>query len=335
MTMDAQRTPDEAEKVTLMKKPGLLRKWWGIVSGERRRARRRQEREAARAEKKRAQAENKEAKKQLREQAKKQRMATGISKSVPDVLRFQGDYSTWQKACDASAGYDSPIIYETTRDAILKVSCGEAVFERDSVLFDEPQYPFSTIAGLLHAACYRGGKLSVLDFGGSLGSSYFACRPWLDTVKELSWSVVEQSHYVECGRREIETDRLKFHLNSKESVEWRKPDIILMSGVLQFLADWAAMLDELLRIEAPFFYLERTPFWDGTRNRIVVQHVPADIYSADYPARLFCEAELLRLIEARNYEPVASFPGFDVIPLEGGRSYFKGILFRLKAARES
>jgi putative methyltransferase (TIGR04325 family) len=252
----------------------------------------------------------------------------------PDQLRFTGDYGTWEEASTPACGYDAPHILTRTRDAMRKLLSGEAAFERDSVLMDVPEYPFSTLAGLLPAAAGGAGRLSVLDFGGALGSTYFACRPWLDQIPELHWSVIEQSHYVECGRAEFSSPRLAFHHNIGESLAWRTPDVILLSGSLQFMPDPVGLFQELCGINAPWILLDRTPFWDGPRHRLAVQHVPAGIYEADYPCWLFCETLLLESCAAA-YEAVASWPALDVIPLEGGRSYFKGILLRRRTPAPS
>src|SRR6266702_290349 len=85
---------------------------------------------------------------------------------------YFGNYSGYDKACQASTGYDSDLILERVRDALLKVKSGEAVYERDSVLFDEVQYSWPLLAGLLWIASCNGNRLHLLDFGGSLGSSY-------------------------------------------------------------------------------------------------------------------------------------------------------------------
>src|SRR3546814_11444165 len=53
-------------------------------------------------------------------------------------------------------------------------------------------------------------RLDVIDFGGSLGSTYRQCRPLLDAVQHLQWHVVAQPHFVEAGRQEVETDELHF-----------------------------------------------------------------------------------------------------------------------------
>jgi putative methyltransferase (TIGR04325 family) len=73
---------------------------------------------------------------------------------------------------EASTGYDSEIILEKTRDALLKVKNGEAAYERDSVLFDEIQYAWPLLTSLMWVAAQAKGILNVLDFGGSLGTTY-------------------------------------------------------------------------------------------------------------------------------------------------------------------
>ncbi len=242
-----------------------------------------------------------------------------------DRLRFDGDYATWDAASAECGGYAATNILETTRNAMRKIVSGEAVYERDSVLMDIPEYPFSTIAGLLPAAARQQGKLTVLDFGGALASTYFACRPWLDAIPELHWCVVEQPHYVDCGQAEFSNARVTFYKSIAESVACYPPDVVLLSSSLHFLPQATEIIEELCRLKAPYILLERTPYWEGDRHRIVIQHVPAEIYVADYTCWLFCEQLLLSQF-SESYQVLASYPALDVIPLTGGKSYFKGVL---------
>ena len=72
------------------------------------------------------------------------------------VYGLSGDYHSWDEAVRASTGYDSEIILEKTKEALLKVKNGQAVYERDSVVFDETQYAWSLCAGLLWIAAQSG-----------------------------------------------------------------------------------------------------------------------------------------------------------------------------------
>ena len=53
---------------------------------------------------------------------------------------WQGDYASWEDAEQLSKGYDAVEIAEKVLASTLKVKNGEAVFERDSVIFDKIEY---------------------------------------------------------------------------------------------------------------------------------------------------------------------------------------------------
>ncbi len=57
-----------------------------------------------------------------------------------DAHGLAGDYHSWDEAMAACTGYDSDIIPEKTRAALLKVKNGGSAHERDSALFDEIEY---------------------------------------------------------------------------------------------------------------------------------------------------------------------------------------------------
>jgi len=63
-----------------------------------------------------------------------------------------GNYSTWEEAVAASTGYDAKQILEKTKNALLKVKKGEAVYERDSILFNCIHYAYPLLAGLMWGA---------------------------------------------------------------------------------------------------------------------------------------------------------------------------------------
>ena len=130
---------------------------------------------------------------------------TTVDRSEP--ITFTGNYPTWESAAALASGYDSKHILEKTRAALLKVKNKEAIFERDSVLFDKIEHSFPLLAGLLRAALLNNGRLVVADFGGSLGSTYFQCREFLQGVSSIEWNIIEQAAHVECGRRDFEDER--------------------------------------------------------------------------------------------------------------------------------
>src|SRR5882724_5141454 len=229
-------------------------------------------------------------------------------------LGWSGDFPTWQTAAARCAGYDQPAILEQIRLAAGRVRAGAGAYERDAVVFEEPAYSWPLLAVLLEVAAAHGGILRVLDFGGSLGSAYFQHQRWLDPLAGVEWSVVEQEHFVRCGREEFADDRLRFFSSIADCLAAGRPDLVLLSSVLGYLPDPAAVLGELAGIGAGALLIDRTGFTRNDRERITVQRVPEDIYPATYPCRFFSRTALVRRLAPR-YELVAAFPALDEPPL--------------------
>ena len=141
-----------------------------------------------------------------------------------------GDYANWELAKAQTTGYDDGVILNKVKNALLKVKNGEAVYERDSVIFDEIQYSWGALAGLLYTASHTAKGLTVLDFGGSLGSGYFQNRKALANVKDLSWNIVEQSHFVKAGIENFQNNELRFYENIETySISNPHTDVLLLS----------------------------------------------------------------------------------------------------------
>ena len=114
---------------------------------------------------------------------------------------FEGPFPSWMEASKSCTGYNIEIILQKVLSASLKVKSGDAVYERDSVLFNKIEYSWPITAGLMQAAAINRGFLSVIDFGGALGSSFYQNREFLVGLKSVRWSIVEQTHFVEAGKR--------------------------------------------------------------------------------------------------------------------------------------
>lgn len=245
---------------------------------------------------------------------------------------FAGDYSSWDEATQSSTGYDAGVILKKTCAALLKVKNGEAAYERDSVLFDKIQHTFPVLAGLLRAAQAHDGRLCVVDFGGALGSSYFQCRDFLQTVRRIEWLVVEQSAHVACGRKNFESDQLRFYNTIEGCMSGHQPNALLLSSVLQYLPNPCEILQQLLSHRIGHVIIDRTPFLVSDRKRLTVQHVPDSIYPASYPAWFFSETEFTAAIKSAGYSLAADFPGADDISPEGEKAYFKGFIYEKRRA---
>ncbi len=226
------------------------------------------------------------------------------------VYGLSGDYRAWHEAVRASTGYDGEIILEKTKVALLKVKNGQAVYERDSVVFDEIEYAWPLLAGLMVVAAQSGGKLDVLDFGGSLGSTYFQNRAFLSRLAKVKWNIVEQPRYVETGKEWFEDKHLKFYLHVEDCLAEAQPNVVILGSVLQYLEHPYDILRGLLKLPCNDIIIDRTPFWNGATDRLCVQHVPPSIYPASYPSWIFSTRRFRSHLH-EGWEIVAEFDNQD------------------------
>jgi putative methyltransferase (TIGR04325 family) len=261
----------------------------------------------------------------------------GVSRrlsQVAPVYGFSGDYGSWEEARRASSGYDAAGVLEKVRAAALKVKNGQAWAERDSVLLSEGDYPFPLLAALLRAAVQRSQTLRVLDFGGSLGSSYFQCRHFLPREVRVEWSVVEQAHYVECGRRELANDELAFFDDVDSCLAARRPDVLLLSGLLPYIERPYDLLETLVRKGFDVIVVDKTPLSTSPtaagRDRLTVQKADPDIYAASYPAWLLDKGRFLAFMRER-YDCLSEFTAFEGRMFDAAGARCLGFIFERRA----
>lgn len=238
---------------------------------------------------------------------------------------WHGDYATWQDAQKVATGYDGDEIVQKVRTSLLRVKKGEAVFERDSVVFDEVHYSWPLLAGLMFAAIKCNGSLKVLDFGGSLGSTYYQNKRFLDRLDNVSWNIVEQTHFVDIGKADFEDNRLKFYYDIESCMSIENPNVLILSSVLQYIEKPYELLDKLLKYNFQFILVDRTPFYTRNQDKITLQTVSPSIYSASYPCRFFNMDQLKTYFTSNLFKELETFEAIDGSSSE---YRFKGYIFQ-------
>lgn len=236
---------------------------------------------------------------------------------------WHGNYASWSDALKKCRGYDSHSILEKVKDSALKVKNGSAVYERDSLIFDHIEYSFPLLSGLLFIAGQNNNKLNILDFGGSLGSSYFQNKYFLDSLTEVNWFVVEQPDFVKAGKELFEDKQLHFINSVEECFKDHSVDAVLLSSVLQYLEKPYVLLEEILSNNPEYIIIDRTPFITRT-DRITVQKVNPRIYQGSYPCWFFNEEKFVSVFKS-HYSMILEFDALDKANIS---SKFKGFIFR-------
>jgi len=225
-------------------------------------------------------------------------------------ITWSGTYGSWAEARKASEGYDSDLIVNQVKNSLLKVKRGEVQYERDSVLFDEIQYSWPLLGGLMWVAARGRGELNVLDFGGSLGSTYYQNRKFLKHLWHVRWNIVEQKKFVDAGKEHFEDDKLKFYYDIESCMEECAPNTILLSSVLQYLEKPHDFLGRIRRLGFEYIILDRTAFAVRGEDQLKIQTVSKEIYPASYPCWFFNRSNLLGGFES-EYDLVEGFESFE------------------------
>ena len=265
-------------------------------------------------------------------------LKSSIRRYLPSIILellenkiWVGAYSKWSDAMILCEGYDNRKILEKCKKAALEVINGNAVYERDSVLFDEIQYSWGLLAGLQYAAICTNNRLNVIDFGGSFGSTYHQNFNFLKQLNHVNWTIVEQNNFVECGNKLFKSAQLNFCTSISEVDNISEFNVLVLSGVLQYLESPRDMIDELVAYEFPFILIDRTGFTSHpTRDILTIQKVPAEIYEATYPCWFLAQNFIDRIL--LDYEKIGEFSSpFEptILNLENGEiGTWNGYIFK-------
>jgi len=246
---------------------------------------------------------------------------------------YFGNYQSWRDAANNSDGYDHDKILAKVKNSLLGVKNGQFAYERDSVAFKIHEYaePLTTI---LKNIGEDSPGLSILDFGGSLGSLYYQNQKAFSRILKLEWSIVEQEHFVSCGKQYFEDDHLKFYSTPKECFHHRQPEILILSSVLSYLQDPIQTLRHLLTFDFKWIIIDRTPLIAATSHRLTVQKVPPSIYNykASYPCWFFDRHKLVDEFNQRYNlrKEFDAMGGITSIKPDGEIAIFKGFVFERK-----
>jgi len=242
---------------------------------------------------------------------------------------WDGNYNSWDIATEKCNGYDSDQIIEKCFNSLLKVKNCDAIYERDSVLFDKKEYSTGLLASLFIAGMTNDNQISVLDFGGSFGTSFFQNIEFSKYFKKIEWSIVEQNKMFILGKEFFENENLYFFETIDEVFRQKKPNIFLISSSLQYINNPNDILKKINASKIKHVVFDRIPFSES-ENIITIQTVPPSIYEASYPCWIFNYDWLLS--QLTNYKVVFDFPSYcdvDQYINDGVLVQWKGITLEL------
>jgi len=221
------------------------------------------------------------------------------------INRYEGIFHTWDEALQSSTGYETEIILEKVLDSCLKVKNKEALSERDSVALNEVQFSFPFLTALFYISAIKKRKLNVIDFGGSLGSTYFQVNNYFSKIEIAQWNIIEQQHFVDKGKRFFQNDIVKFHSSIDDCLTFSQQDVFICSSSLQYVEKPYTLLEKIVQSNIEFIIFDRIPF--SQQEYITVQKVPPEIYTASYPSWIFKQDKLMNFFFQNRYKLIVDF----------------------------
>lgn len=254
-----------------------------------------------------------------------------LNKNKEEKYGWSGNYSSWNEVNKLCKGYDDSLIFEKVKSASLAVKNGEALFERDSVLFYEDDYSEDFLK-IIEELKKQNNELNILDFGGALGSLYFQYKPKFGGFNKISWNIIEQGHFVDFGKREIENNELKFyHTISECLANNAKIDMVILSSVISYFEKPYDLLKEIMSFKFKYLLIDKNIFCKHHDDILTLQIVPPSIYTASYPCWVLNENKLIKFVSEyyQLQSEYAPYGDLEVV-IDDKTAYFKALLFKLK-----
>lgn len=215
---------------------------------------------------------------------------------------WEGIYSEYRDVPAKGAGFDSEEWISRTRQATLGAL---ESFSRQSngIPYDIPSYHslFSLAVALL---IQHRKRVRVLDFGGGMGMALANLLRSLGEPKPpIDYLVVDNDRSCRDGARLF--DQMPFvQFSSTLPGDLNYVDLILLSGVLQFVEDYKNILKRLAALNAPYWLLTFVPTGDIPTFASGQQNVPG----STIPVWFFNLDELLEIMRSLGYRMIFQAP---------------------------
>jgi putative methyltransferase (TIGR04325 family) len=174
---------------------------------------------------------------------------------------FDDNKMTWEKSNARSSGYSDRTILNKVAKSFSESITSWRLIERDSVVLnlEEAEYSYPLLFALQYSANFDKNNLRVLDYGGSLGSTYRQYKPFLKNFETIEWSIIEQSHFVKKGQEFNFSKNLSFFETLEDCLVNNKPNLALFSSSLQYLEDPFEILNQVSESNIQILVLDRIP----------------------------------------------------------------------------
>ena len=255
----------------------------------------------------------------------------GIFFSKKSKYGFHGNYTCWEEVSKQVTGWETDIIFDKINQSTNQLEKKDGSFERDGEIISSTNQNFPLIYSLINSINIEKKELSIIDFGGSLGTHYKRYRQFINNGIKISWAIVEQKKYVDYAKKVNKNLELNFHYSISESLKINNYSTFFSSGTIQYIEKPYKLMDEIMEYNFSTIVFDRIFFLNDVNDRICIQTVnPKLFYHASFSVWLFNETKFKKHM-SKKYTLILEFMSEDGDnQIEGIRIYHKGFYYKLK-----
>ncbi len=175
-------------------------------------------------------------------------------------------YQNFSEALEDSHTYEDPGVIEVVVEKTKRYRSElEASMERNIQTRQALQNAFVV------SKIYSGHQINVLEVGGACGAAFFELEYLLPGYVSR-WNVVETRGMTEAAKVNFQSDRLFFCQDFNEATQSLEPlDMVMASGVIQYLEKPIKTLKSILERGFPYVYLSRTLVSKDLEKKVFVK----------------------------------------------------------------
>lgn len=177
------------------------------------------------------------------------------------------------------------------------------------------------------SACMVYKQIILVDWGGALAQEYYRDKKFFEkTGVHLTWCVIDLKQYVDYGKRELETEHLKFYYDLKEVKEQYGENnyIICMRGSLQYISHY---MDGFCMLKPKKIIIDDTPM--AKKEHFVIQRVRDFVHGGNFAVCIYNESKFVEELEDQGYELECSEPKMEM-QFSDIKAFYKRLVFQLK-----
>lgn len=178
-------------------------------------------------------------------------------------------------------------------------------FERINTIRDEIKQgnpissdPESLLPFMVALLSANNDTISILDFGGGLGSTYMSIISACERNQDINFHIVESNKICETGVNIFKDDhRINFYKYPVFPQKIKKMDIVHLGSSLQYIEDWRQLLKGLSEYNPKYFLFEDLP-----AGAISTFATIQNYYESKIPHWFFNIEEFISMMESINYK---------------------------------